>query len=96
MIKRAAIYVRVSSERQAIDKISPDAQESDCRLYCQHQDYQIVEIYRDIEKYRVNGKLIEPSGTRADRPQLRRMLADARAGKFEVIVANCTSQGKFR
>jgi site-specific DNA recombinase len=87
MIKRAAIYVRVSSERQATDKISPDAQESDCRLHCQHQDYQVVEIYRDIEKYRVNGKLIEPSGTRADRPQLKRMLADARASKFEVIVA---------
>lgn len=91
MTKRAAIYVRVSSERQAL-RVSPEAQEADCRAYCAQHGYAIVDAYRDIEKYRIGsarskGRLVEPSGTRADRPQLRRMLADANAGRLDVIVA---------
>ncbi len=86
MTKRAAIYVRVSSEVQA-DKISPFAQEQDARALCQTRNYVVIETYKDIEKYRVGNRLVEPSGTRADRPQLRRMIADADAGKFDVIIA---------
>jgi DNA invertase Pin-like site-specific DNA recombinase len=87
-IKRAAIYIRVSSERQAeADKISPQAQEADCRAYCATRGYTVVEVYRDTEKYRVGGRMVEPRGTRVDRPQLQRMLADARAGRFEMIIA---------
>jgi DNA invertase Pin-like site-specific DNA recombinase len=85
-MKRAAIYIRVSSERQA-DKVSPEAQERDCLDYCLSHEYQVTEIYRDIEKYRVGGRMVEPSGTRADRPQLRRLLADADAGLFDVLIA---------
>jgi DNA invertase Pin-like site-specific DNA recombinase len=85
-MKRAAIYIRVSSEGQA-DKVSPIAQTADCRELCEHKGYQVVEVYEDTEKYRVGKRLVEPSGTRADRPQLKRMLADARAGRFDVIVA---------
>jgi len=86
MTKRAGIYIRVSSERQA-DKVSPQAQENDCRGYCESHGYYVVEVYRDIEKYRVGGKLVEPSGTRADRPGLRTMLCDAKSGHFDIIVA---------
>jgi DNA invertase Pin-like site-specific DNA recombinase len=86
MMKRAAIYIRVSSEKQA-DKVSPEAQEADCRALCEHKGYQVVGVYSDTEKYRVGKRLVEPSGTRADRPQLKRLLADARADVFEVIVA---------
>lgn len=86
--KRAAIYIRVSSERQAdIDKISPQAQEADCRAYCETRGYRVVEVYRDTEKYRIGRRMVEPSGTRADRPQLQRMITDARAGRFEVMIA---------
>jgi len=85
---RAVIYIRVSSEVQAAaDKVSIHAQEADCRAYCESKGYTIVDVYRDAEKYRVNGRLVEPSGTRYDRPQLRKMLADGAAGRFEVIVA---------
>lgn len=84
--KRAAIYVRVSSEKQA-GKVSPEAQEADCRVLAERQGYPVVAVYRDVEKYRVGSKLVEPSGTRADRPGLRAMLADARAGNFDVILA---------
>ncbi len=85
-MKRAAIYIRVSTERQA-DRISPEAQEADCTAYCEAHDYQVFDIYKDIEKYRVNGRMVEPSGTRADRPQLKRMLADGDAGQFDVVVS---------
>lgn len=99
-VKRAAIYVRVSSERQAkgtlkerslnpeeAKKHSPKAQEQDCRELCERQGYIVTEVYRDTEKYRVGGRLVEPSGTRSDRPQFKRMLADADAGAFDVIIA---------
>jgi site-specific DNA recombinase len=76
----------VSTEKQA-DKVSPEAQEADCRALAEKQGYTVVAVYRDVEKYRVGGKLVEPSGTRADRPGLRQMLADARADKFDVILA---------
>lgn len=85
-MKRAAIYVRVSSERQA-EGVSPEAQEADCRSMCQRQGYQVVEVYRDTEKYRVRGRIVEPSGTRSDRPQFLRMLRDADGGKFDVLIA---------
>jgi site-specific DNA recombinase len=85
---RAAIYVRVSSEAQADpEKSSPTAQEADCRALCEQKGYRVVEVYRDTERYRVGKRMVEPSGTQADRPQLRRMLADARAGQFDVIIA---------
>lgn len=84
--KRAAIYIRTSTEKQA-EKVSPEAQAADCRELCARQGYQVVEVYSDTEKYRAGKRLVEPSGTRADRPQLKRMLADARADKFDLIVA---------
>ena len=86
--KRAAIYVRVSTEEQAgADKASPETQEGDARSLCEQHGYIVAGVYRDTEKYRVNGRLVEPSGTRNDRPQLKRMLADADAGQFDVIIA---------
>lgn len=86
MTKRAAIYVRVSSEVQA-EKASPQAQEDDCRALCQQRGYLVVDVYRDTERYRVGKRMVEPSGTRHDRPQLKRMLTDAGLGAFDVIVA---------
>lgn len=86
MTKRAAIYIRVSTELQG-ERASPKEQEKDCRALCERAGYSVAEVYRDTERYKVGRRLIEPSGTRADRPQFRRMLADAAAGAFEVIVA---------
>lgn len=47
----------------------------------------VVNVYRDIEKYRVKRRLVEPSGTRSDRPGLVAMLNDAAAGQFDTILA---------
>jgi len=58
----SGIYIRTSSERQA-EKASPQAQEDDCRAYYEDQGFQVVEVYRDTEKYK--------SRTRRDRPRGR-------------------------
>ena len=48
---------------------------------------QVVHVYRDLEKYRVGNKLIEPSGSRSDRPALQSMLKAAARDEFDVILA---------
>ncbi len=86
MNNRAVIYIRTSSEHQG-EKSSPMEQEADCRKLAEEQGLVIVNVYRDIEKYRVRNKLVEPSGTRYDRPGLVAMLQDATKDKFDVILA---------
>lgn len=85
-MKRAGIYIRVSTEAQA-DKVSPDVQEREGREYCETRGYQVVGVYRDVERYRASGRMVEPSGTRSDRPQFLRMLADIDAGLMDVVIA---------
>lgn len=82
----AAIYVRTSSEHQG-EKASPDEQEADCRTLAEQNGLIVFKVYRDTEKYRVKGRLVEPSGTRADRPQLQELFKDAAAGQFGYVVA---------
>jgi site-specific DNA recombinase len=86
-MKRAAVYIRVSSEEQADGKISPIDQENDSLAYCESRGYQLVGVYRDITKYRSKGKMVEPSATRNDRPGLVQMLKDSDAGMFDVLIA---------
>ncbi len=86
MGNRAVIYVRTSSEHQG-EKSSPGEQEADCRRLAEEKGLVVVRVYRDIEKYRVRNKLVEPSGTRYDRPGLLSMLHDAAHGYFDVILA---------
>ena len=83
---RAVIYVRVSTEIQA-ERVSPEGQAQDGHAYCEAKGYIVVGIYQDIERYKVGRKMVEPSGTRADRPGFKRMLADAYSDKFDVIIA---------
>lgn len=86
MNNRAVIYVRTSSEHQG-EKSSPAEQEADCRKLAAEKGLVIVNVYRDIEKYRVRSKLVEPSGTRSDRPGLLAMLQDAASHEFDIILA---------
>jgi site-specific DNA recombinase len=85
-MKRAAIYIRVSSEHQGA-KASPDEQEQDCRALAAEQGLEVVSVYRDIERYRAKKRMVDPSGTRVDRPGLVAMLQDAQAGYFDVILS---------
>ena len=86
MNKRAVIYIRTSSEHQG-EKSSPIEQEADCRKLALENNLEVVSVYRDIEKFRVGSRLVEPSGTRYDRPGLLAMIRDAKRGKFDVILA---------
>ena len=86
MSNRAVIYVRTSSEHQG-EKSSPAEQEADCRQLAADKGLVIVNVYRDIEKYRVRTKLVEPSGTRSDRPGLVEMLNAAARDEFDIILA---------
>lgn len=88
MSRRAAIYIHTSSETHG-GKSSPSEQESDCQTLAKEKGLQVVQVYRDVEKYRVGNKLVEPSGTRSDRPSLQAMLKDAARDKFDVILAWC-------
>jgi site-specific DNA recombinase len=86
MNNRAVIYVRTSSEHQG-EKSSPAEQEADCRQLAAEKGLVVVNVYRDIEKYRFRTKLVEPSGTRSDRPGLLAMLHGAARGEFDIILA---------
>ena len=73
---RAACYVRVSTSEQARpDKPSLAQQEEKARQLCAVHDWQVVAVYTDVV-----------SGKRWERPDLQRLLADARAGAFARVV----------
>ena len=84
--RKAAIYTPTSSEAQG-ERASPSEQEADCRSLAKEKGLTVVHIYRDVEKYRVKNKLVEPSGSQVDRPGLLSMLKDAAKGDFDVILA---------
>lgn len=86
MTRRAAIYIRTSSETQG-GKSSPSEQEGDCQTLAKEKGLQVVRVYRDVEKYRVANKLVEPSGSRSDRLGLLAMLKDASRDEIDVILA---------
>jgi DNA invertase Pin-like site-specific DNA recombinase len=69
-MKRAALYLRVSTLDQ-----HPETQLYDLRQLAQQRGYEIVEEYTD-----------KISGVKARRPGLDQLLADARHGRFQVVV----------
>ena len=86
MAKRAVIYIRTSSEQQG-GKSSPVEQEADCRAFAEKEEMIVLNVYKDIKRYRKGSKWIQPSGTRFDRPGLLAMLRDAADDQFDVILA---------
>lgn len=87
--KRAGIYVRVSTEEQSVkngkEMASPVIQEKEVREKLEALGYTVTQVYKDTERYRVRGRLVEPSGTRSDRPSFLRMLKDIDEGKLDAI-----------
>jgi DNA invertase Pin-like site-specific DNA recombinase len=69
-MKRAAIYLRVSTLDQ-----HPETQLYDLRALASQRSYEIVREYRDAI-----------SGAKSKRPGLDQMMADARRGRFDVVV----------
>jgi DNA invertase Pin-like site-specific DNA recombinase len=69
-MKRAALYTRVST----IDQ-HPETQLNDLRQMAAQRSYEIVQEYCD-----------RISGVKAKRPGLDQMMADARRGRFDVVL----------
>lgn len=79
-LKRAAAYVRVSTEEQS-DGWSMEGQEQQIRDYAARNGYEIVQVYRD-----------EVSGSKDKRPGFERMMLDAHSRLFSAIIVLHTSR----
>jgi DNA invertase Pin-like site-specific DNA recombinase len=74
MIKRAAIYVRVSTDKQTIEN-----QLRELRRVAEHRGWKVVQEYRDAG--------ISGAKGREARPGLDEMLKDAQRRRFDVVMA---------
>jgi DNA invertase Pin-like site-specific DNA recombinase len=84
MSKNAAIYVRASTEERG-DSISPEEQEQLCKSLILKNGDMLVGVYRDVRRYRIGTRLVDPLAHRIDRPGYQEMLDDLRNGVFESI-----------
>lgn len=75
-IVKAAIYARVSTQEQAAEGTSLEHQLDELARYCQLQGWQIAGTYNDPGF----------TGKDADRPALKRLMADAGSGVFDKVV----------
>lgn len=82
MAYRAAIYARISQDREAKKSGSVSAaierQIEDCTWFCQEKGYKLVATYQDVSISAYSDK---------ERPSYDQMLRDFKAGKFDIIVA---------
>ena len=76
ILKRVALYIRVSTDRQAKEGDSLEAQENALNEYCKQQNYVIIDKYID------GGE----SGQKIKRTNLQRMLEDVKLGKIDLIL----------
>lgn len=79
--KRCAIYTRISDDREGEVK-GVQRQEDDCRKLAERHGLEVHELYSDND-IGASGK----TDKRKKRVDYPRLLADARAGKFEYIIA---------
>jgi len=86
------LSARVSSEEQAKgESASIDQQLADMRALCERMGWKILETFVDCENYRApqtpnKGKIVNPSGERADRPGLLAMLERLKTGEIDAAV----------
>lgn len=73
---RVAIYSRVSTEEQAKEGLSVDAQIDKCKAFCNARDWHIFKIYKDAGF----------SAGSLNRPALELLLRDAQEKKFDIIL----------
>jgi len=83
--QKVAIYARVSSQEQAVEGVSIEAQIAALKAYAKSQDWEIADQYIDAGY----------SGGTDERPAMRRLLSDAGLDKFQII-AVCKLDRFFR
>jgi DNA invertase Pin-like site-specific DNA recombinase len=82
-------YLRVSSEKQDTeDKVSIDEQRNDIEKLAA-KDGEMIDVWLcDSKRFRAaNGRMVEPSGKRTDRPDFVRLIEDIRNGKCTKVYA---------
>ena len=73
---KVAIYSRVSTEEQAKEGLSIDAQIDKCKAFCKARDWEIFKIYKDAGF----------SAGSLNRPALELLLNDTQEKKFDIIL----------
>ncbi|WP_145459117.1 cassette chromosome recombinase CcrB [Staphylococcus epidermidis] len=80
--KRVGIYVRVSTEMQSIEGFSIDGQINQIKEYCEFHHFEVKDIYADRG---ISGKSM-------NRPELQRMLEDAKEGNIDCVIVYKTNR----
>ncbi|MBY7008958.1 site-specific recombinase [Clostridium botulinum] len=75
---RCAIYIRVSTEEQAMHGLSMDAQKADLTDYAKKHNYEIIDYYVD------SGKTARKRLSK--RKDLQRMIEDVKLNKIDIII----------
>ena len=93
MTQRVVLYARVSDPKlqDTGDKVSIDQQLADQRALCERNGWKIVGEFVDRENYKATqnpnrGKVVNPSGERADRPQFLAMLEVIKTGDIDIVL----------
>lgn len=73
---KVAVYIRVSTQEQAQEGYSIEAQTSRLQAYCQAKDWTVVGNYTDAGY----------SGSNTNRPALQRLLGDVAAGLIDCVL----------
>ncbi|MEV5689914.1 recombinase family protein [Micromonospora globbae] len=84
MTKRAAMYRRISRDREGLE-LGATRQSEDCAALVARRGFELVADYCDND-------ISASTKSRKTRPEYERMLADARDGQFDVIVAYTTGR----
>lgn len=77
MKKKVAIYIRVSTSRQATEGYSLEAQEKILLEYCEKNEYKALPIYADRG---ISAKEMK------HRPEFLRLIEDAKQNKFDMVL----------
>lgn len=80
----AAIYCRISADREGRE-LGVERQEEDCRLQADRLGCKVYRVYLDND-------LSASTRSRKKRPEYQRLLRDAKAGLFTVVLAYTTSR----
>jgi len=84
------IYARVSdpASQATEDDVSIETQINDCHALARTLGIAVIGVCVDDKRYRnAHGLMVDPSGTRTDRPAWREMLARVERGEANVIIA---------
>ncbi|MFZ5515159.1 MAG: recombinase family protein [Candidatus Zhuqueibacterota bacterium] len=84
MVRKAIIYVRVSTDEQRENGFSLQEQENRLRKYCQKENIEIVAIYRE-----------DCSAKNFNRPEYRKMESELKSNKLKADLFLCVRMDRF-